>query len=312
MSARLPSLLGLRAFEAVARLGSVRAAGEELAVSPTVISRHLRNLQLDLGVALLVPQGRGLALTPAGEAFQAKVARAFALLRQATDELRPAQGHNLELWCTPGLANKRLLPRLPELESRLPGWDIVLQPTLAHPHFERGEAAAEIVYSYEELVPAPGLGAELLARPLVFPVASPALRERLAPVLTARDLLKGPLIHEESTENWERWFEQAGVQPLPPLRGPRLWHAHLALDAARLGQGIALANSLIAEEDLAQGRLVALDVGAVRLGGYYLVAPSGGWRAPPLVALRDWLKTALAGEGADSAIAASNATVAVS
>ena len=43
---------------------------------------------------------------------------------------------------------------------------------------------------------------------------------------------------------------------MPPLRGPRLWHAHLAIEAARLGQGIALANRFLVEEDLTADRLV--------------------------------------------------------
>jgi LysR family glycine cleavage system transcriptional activator len=66
---RLPSLNAMRAFEAFARTGSVKAASEELAVSPTIISRHLRNLQLDLNVTLIEPRGRGLNLTSVGEAL---------------------------------------------------------------------------------------------------------------------------------------------------------------------------------------------------------------------------------------------------
>ncbi|WP_163893179.1 helix-turn-helix domain-containing protein, partial [Proteus mirabilis] len=69
---RLPSLNALRAFEAVGRTGSIKAASDELAVSPTVVSRHIRNLQLDLNVALVEAHGRGLLLTAAGEAFHAQ------------------------------------------------------------------------------------------------------------------------------------------------------------------------------------------------------------------------------------------------
>lgn len=303
MNTRIPSLVALRAFEAVARTGSVRAAGEELAVSPTVVSRHLQNLQRDLGVALVAPRGRGLVLTPSGEAFQAKVARAFGLLREAARDIRPVQRRSLEIWCTPGLANKRLLSRLPELDARLERWEIVLQPTLAHPNFERREADAEIVYYYD-FVPRADTSAELLARPRVFPVASPAFREHLPQAVSASDLLQYPLIHEESTENWERWFELSGVSHLPDLRGPRLWHAHLAIDAARLGQGIALANTFLVEEDLAAGRLCEIGAGDVRPGGYYLVTPVSMWREQPVMALRTWLKSVLQADEANDALTA--------
>ena len=136
--ARLPSLSALRAFEAVGRTGSVRAAGEELSVSPTVVSRHLQNLQLDLGIDLVEPLGRGLTLTSAGEAFHGQVTQAFNLLRQAVLEVRPAQRDSLNIWCTPGIANRCLLPRLPDLQDQLKGMEIILQPTLSRPDFSRG------------------------------------------------------------------------------------------------------------------------------------------------------------------------------
>jgi DNA-binding transcriptional LysR family regulator len=88
---------------------------------------------------------------------------------------------------------------------------------------------------------------------------------------------------------------------LPALRGPRLWHAHLAIEAARLGQGIALANRLLVEEDLTAGRLIEIVPSEVRLGGYYLIAPHRHWRDPAIKALRTWLYNILM---ADSTIGA--------
>nr|WP_230533982.1 LysR substrate-binding domain-containing protein [Microvirga roseola] len=294
---RLPSLTALRAFEAVGRTASVRAAGEELSVSPTVISRHLQNLQLELEVDLLEPRGRGLSLTPAGEMFHAHVRQAFDVLRLAVREVRPTQRDSLNIWCIPGIANRCLLPRLPELQDRLKGLEIMLQPTLARPDFTRAEADAEIVYLANS-PPGQHLRAELLAQPQVFPVASPAFQARFPGIAQPTDLLLLPLIHEESTRQWEQWFGKAGVADLPVLRGPRLWHAHLAVEAARLGQGIALANRFIVEDDLAAGRLVEVLSHPVRLGGYYLVVPTGRWRDPSILTLRVWLKRIL-GNGPD-------------
>jgi molybdenum-dependent DNA-binding transcriptional regulator ModE len=90
---QLPSLTALKAFEAVGRLGSVRAAGDELAVSHTVISRHLRHLQESLDIALMVPRGRALVLTDEGRSYHQEVCKAFAILKRATSlarVLRPA------------------------------------------------------------------------------------------------------------------------------------------------------------------------------------------------------------------------------
>lgn len=92
-----------------------------------------------------------------------------------------------------------------------------------------------------------------------------------------------------------------GVANLPELRGPRLWHAHLAIEAARLGQGVALANSFLIDEDLAAGRLVEIGSSRGHLGGYYLVVPTKRQRDPEINALRGWLKSVLSSESGNDA-----------
>lgn len=288
---RLPSLNAMRAFEALGRTGSVRAAAEELHVSPTVVSRHVQNLSAELGLPLVEPRGRGLALTEAGRTFHATLGRAFDLLRRAVEEARPGRRESLVIWCTPGIANRRLLPLLPDLQERLRQVEVVLQPTLSRPDFDRDEADAEIVY-LPSFAPTPRCTGERLASPAVHAVASPAFRARYE-VTDVADLAGLPLLHEESSAQWEAWFREQGLAAVPPLRGPRLWHAHLAIEAARLGQGVALANSLLVEDDLASGRLVDMVPSDVVLGGYYLVGPTSHWRDPSLVALRTWLRTVL-------------------
>src|SRR3954470_18761657 len=249
---RLPSLIALRAFEAVGRTGSVRRAGDELAVSHTVVSRHLQNLQRSLGVALVRAEGRGIALTRAGQLFHGQVTQAFDIIARATTTIRPAARPTLNIWCIPGIANRRLLSRLPELTGPPRNWDINLQPTLSHPDLQRGEADAEIVYA--EAIDRPGvLMSEELVRPRVFPVASPAYLAQFPAIASLPGLAGASLIHEESTSQWELWFERAGYQEQAALRGPRLWHAHLAIDAARFGQGVALANEMLVADDVRSG-----------------------------------------------------------
>lgn len=286
---RLPPLVALRAFDALGRTHSIRAAGDELAVSHTVVSRHVHNLESWLGLALVEPRGRGLVLTPAGARYHGQIARAFDAIARATSDLQPAARRTLAIWCFPGLANRRLLARLPELEQRLPEWQIVLHPTLARPDLSRGEADAEILYADHPENTA-GLRAELLARPRVFPVASPSFHARHPGLRSPEQVLRLPLIHEDSTDQWERWLDAAGVDAPRPLHGPRLWHAHLAIEAARLGQGVALANELLVEDDLRQGALVEIVSSDVRLSGYHFVAAAARWDEPAIAILREWLR----------------------
>jgi DNA-binding transcriptional LysR family regulator len=244
-------------------------------------------------VALVRAEGRGIALTSAGQLFHAQVTQAFDIIARATTMIRPAARPTLNIWCIPGIANRRLLSRLPELTGPPRNWDINLQPTLSHPDLLRGEADAEIVYA--GAIDGKGaLMAEALVRPRVFPVASPAYLARYPAIKSLSDLAKASLIHEESTEQWERWFALAGhVEPVP-LRGQRLWHAHLAIEAARYGQGVAIANEVLVDDDLRSGALVEVMPSSIYMESYQLVALKERWDDAAISALRLWLKKVLA------------------
>lgn len=296
---RLPPLVALRAFEAVGAAGSMRAAAEMLAVSPTVISRHLDNLEKRLGVALIAPKGRSIELTEAGARFHAEIARAFDLIDAATDELVKPVRKPLLLWCWPGLAVMRLLQRLPALEVKLPGYAIHFHPTLARPDLRRHEADAEIFYRTADEPPAPGIVEIELARPRVMPVASPVLVSRhTRPPQDPELLFELPWIHEVSADEWRSWLQAAGLlidgRAQDRLQGVRLWHAHLAIGAAQLGQGVALANELLVETELAEGRLVEIGRTEVRLGAYVLAMRAERREEEPMYALLDWLQHATA------------------
>nr|WP_224008573.1 LysR substrate-binding domain-containing protein [Aureimonas sp. SA4125] len=283
----------MKAFEAVGRTGSVRSAGDEIGVSHTVVSRHLRHLQESLGVALFQPEGRGIILTPAGRIYHAEIVKAFSLLRAATTEIRGSSSRHLEVWCMPGIISRRLLPQLPQLNKHSMRLAINLRPTLALPRLETGEADASIMYSDRPELDGL-LRAESLARPRVFPVASPAFLARHTKIDTLEKLVVAPLLHEETTAYWTAWLIEAGIGRVPLLGGQRLWHSHVAIEAARLGQGIALANELLVEEEISSGSLVEVISSETRMSSYQIVSLASRWEEPSLRALRSWLHDALA------------------
>jgi LysR family glycine cleavage system transcriptional activator len=289
---RLPPLITIRAFDSYCRMGSVRAAASDLSVSHTVVSRHIQNLEEAVGVKLVRKSGRGLALTREGERFAVKARRAFDILTEATAELAHERGDSIHICCMAGLATHRLLARLPDLETSLTGTTVTLQPTTSRPDFTKDEADAEIIYLESSGV-TEGLKAELLMRPRIIPVASPMLLRRFARVTRAEDLLTLPLLHEKSTSLWEGWLEAIGVAAIPPLRGARLWHGHLTLEAARLGQGVALVSDSLACDRIAAGELVEVIKSNLHLGGYYFVAPAKKWNDPAIVKVRTWLASTL-------------------
>lgn len=89
MTYRLPTLNGLRAFEAAARHLSFRAAASELGVTAGAISQQVKKLEASLGVDLFRRLPRGLLLTPEGEAYLPQITRIFEDLTAATEAIAP-------------------------------------------------------------------------------------------------------------------------------------------------------------------------------------------------------------------------------
>jgi LysR family glycine cleavage system transcriptional activator len=287
VSRRLPPLVALRAFEAVARLGSVRRAALDLSVDHAAVARHVRNLEAALGVRLLTTGPRGSTPTAEGQRLFEATQRAFDAIAEAADAVRPRTRSELRIWCVPGLAVRWLMPRLGALEVLLPRHDIVLRPTDQSPDLPRGEADVEIRFGRR---PMPGLRSEDLAAPRFFPVASPRFLAARAPVGDVATLAGLPLVHEDSREQWRRWLAAAGLDPVPPLDGPRLWYANVAIEAVLLDQGVALVNRLQVGRELDDGRLVELLDTAIGLGAYEIRADAAHWNDPAIVDLRRWLR----------------------
>jgi LysR family glycine cleavage system transcriptional activator len=284
---KLPPLLALRAFEAVARHRSVRKAADELAVHHTVVSRHVHALQAALDVVLVQTSRQGVTLTQAGIDYAATLTPAFSAIAGATARLETGKrSRNLAIWSIPGFALRWLTPRLPQFRKLWPAIDIELRPTDSPPDLSTFEADAEIRYGDCR---SNGVHTMVLARPRVFPVVSPAWLAEHPKVKTPADLLGQKLIHEESYEQWGRWLAQAGVSAPDSLSGPKLWHAHLAIEAAKLGQGVAIANELIVGNEIAAGDLVEIGTTNIVLEPYVLIARNDRWNEPALTKFRSWL-----------------------
>lgn len=293
---KLPTLKALTAFHAVAKFGSIRRAAEELGVDHSLVSRHLQALQRETGTALVITSRKGVVLTEAGTEYHRTVRDALAAISGATARLRSAQfAKRLVVASIPGFALNWLTPRLADFHKRFPEIDLTLKPMQIPADLDAGEA--DIVIHYGE-VASPTTRSQALARPRVFPVVSPDWMARLPAALDPRALIDLPLIHEESDDQWQNWFRANGVGSTPMLGGPKLWHANMAIEAAKRGQGVALANELIAAEGVATGALVEITTTDVRLASYVLATRSDQWRRPAVQQFRQWVQDALAGRAA--------------
>lgn len=297
----LPPFATLRAFEAVGRYSGIRRAAQALMLDHAVVSRHLRTLEEWAGVQL-VSRAHGYAsLTEDGLLYHARVSAALGEIRDASAHLLSRNdASRLSIWCVPGFASEYLATRLNSFQAMHPGLELELHPTDRSPDFSRHEADVDIRYiPGDETSCAAGVTAGIrrvpLARPPVMAVTSPGRAALLGAIHSPADLLKAPLLHEESPRQWQSWLTAHGVEISETLPGPRLWHAHLTVEAARRGQGIALANPFLLGDDFATGRLVPLLEAAhtehpVSLGAYALLARADRWQAGKLVSFRRWLK----------------------
>ncbi len=260
----IPPFAALRAFEAVGRLGGIRRAAQSLCLDHAVISRHLRALESWTGVRLIDREHGGGRLTAEGAQYHARVALALSDIVNATADLMRSNDENrLKIWCVPGFASQWLLSRLGAFRVAHPDIDIEFHPTDVPPDFSRHDADADLrfVTFSKAAPPPPGVQVLEIAQPLVFPVASPQLLQRYKHLAEPRDLLSAPLLHEDSDDEWRAWFTANGFDPGQRVPGPRLWHAHLTLDAARRGEGLALANPFLLGDDIEAGRVAPVLVG---------------------------------------------------
>lgn len=299
-----PPFATLRAFEAVGRLCGIRRAAQTLHIDHAVISRHLRALEDWAGVRLFDRARSSTVLTPEGQRYHVRVAAALAEISDAGRELlgRSSDRH-LRIWCVPGFASEWLMARLQMFQMENPEIELELHPTDTSPDFTRYEADVDIRYvsgarTVSSATISEGLRRFEIARPPVVAVASLKRITTLPLISQPKDLLGAPLLHEDNHRQWQCWLSAYEVIVPDELPGPRLWHAHLTVEAARRGQGIALANPFLLGDDLVTGRLIDVLGGlskSIALGTYVFTARADRWQSPAVVRFRHWLKRATAG-----------------
>jgi LysR family glycine cleavage system transcriptional activator len=291
MSGRLPSLNGLRAFEAAARHLSFTTAAAELNVTQTAISHQIKRLEDELGLKLFVRQNRALALSPQGRDYLPGVRAAFNDLRLATDRLKQKDsGHVLTVSTLASMASKWLLPRISAFQHEHPEIDVRITTSTTMVDFKSGDVDAAIRYGRGQW---PGLRADWLTADHLFPVCSPKLLAGGAPLRKPEDLARVTLLHSSGGyhDDWRLWLTAAGL-PSDISKQPGLSFdmIFMTLQAAIEGLGVAIGRTTYVEGDLAGGRLVVpFDIRLPAEAGFYLVSPEALADTPKLKAFRTWL-----------------------
>ena len=290
MTARLPSLNGLRAFEAAARHLSFTLAASELNVTQTAISHQIRRLEEELGIRLFIRKNRALALTPQARDYLPGVRAAFNDLRLATDRLLRKDDDNvLTVSTLASLAAKWLLPRLTAFQEAHPGIDVRITTSTTLVDFKNGDVDAAIRYGRGNW---PGVRAEWLMADEAFPVCSPALLDGKRPLHIPEDLRDHVLLHTTTnSDDWRQWLTAAGLpSDVSKLPGITFDLILMTVQAAIDGIGVAMGRTSYVQDDIAKGRLVVpFNIALPADAGFYLVSPEGAAEPPKLKAFRQWL-----------------------
>jgi LysR family glycine cleavage system transcriptional activator len=295
MTPRLPSLNGLRAFEAAARHLSFTNAASELNVTQTAISHQIRRLEQELGIRLFVRQNRALTLTSEARDYLPGVRAAFNDLRLATDRLlRKDNDHVLTISTLASLAAKWLLPRLSAFQEQHPGIDVRITTSTSLVDFKSGDVDAAIRYGRGQW---PGLHADWMMADQLFPVCSPALLIGDKPLRCPEDLADQTLLHSSSgyDDDWRLWLTAAGLPPnISKQPGLTFDLIFMTVQAAIDGIGVAIGRTSYVETDIAKGRLVVpFKITLPADAGFYLVSPEARTDSPKLSAFRQWLLTSV-------------------
>ncbi|MEM6985420.1 MAG: LysR substrate-binding domain-containing protein [Pseudomonadota bacterium] len=265
---QLPPLDTLPIFEAAFRLGSFTRAADEVALSQASVSRRIRELEENLGVALFERRRHDVVPTQEGEILAASTHLTLHELASTTHRLRSmgAAGSSFTIYSDISLGAVFVAPLLSGFQQQHP--DLKIRVLSSYDpidsvleHFDVGlqtHASAEDRFSVEAI-----------ADDAVFPVCSPEFAARLPSPMTPQALTKQPLLHMldvgKGWTDWRDFLRHVGVKRPPAHSGLEFSSCQVCLDMAERGEGIALGWARTIKPKLDDGKLVRIPNMMMRL-----------------------------------------------
>ncbi|MGH8498521.1 MAG: LysR substrate-binding domain-containing protein, partial [Methylococcales bacterium] len=266
----------LIAAEVAARLASFKSASEKLHVTPSAVSHQIRILEDWLGFSLFNRSTRSVTLTEAGDRYLKHVSELLDGLEAATREEveRTGKRQILRVQTTDSLASRWLIGRLPDFLHQHPGIFVQIVTFEFTEGFRPSEVDVAVLYGRGDW---PNCKSEMILKETIFPVCSPQFFSPQG-ADNKMEVFSHPLIHDVNLgTSWQEWWRYAEDEVGKDRRvdltaGLRLNHSHLALQAAELGNGIALASRPLVLDSLQRRTLAAPFDSQLSTGfGYYVI-----------------------------------------
>jgi LysR family glycine cleavage system transcriptional activator len=291
----LPSLNGLKFFEAAARHSSFTRAARELNVTQGAVSRQIKLLENQLNVILFHRAHRKLDLTEQGRILARDLARAFNIMTEAVVRIKH-RPQDLNLKVHPTFAIRWLIPQLHKFQALYPDIQVRFTTSSVNVDFSKENFDAGITHLGEEV---PGINRTLILKEQLIPVCAPQLL-KTEPVVNDPENIKHYMLLHNSPDlkEWAAWADQNGIQNFP-LEKSRVFEVDdAALQAATAGLGLALGDLFLIRDELESGRLVTpFGQTPIRTGNYYFSWPEFNQNSKGVNAFKQWLVDNLPSEG---------------
>lgn len=293
----MPSITGLRAFEATARNLSFTKAADEMSMTQGAISYQVKKVEELIGRQLFHRDGNELRMTDTGRKYLAAMRPILAQLMVATNQARDDDRENvLTVGCLVTFANKCLMPHLGEFLDAHAGIEVKLQTFFPQPSLPVQNLDLLITYGSEE--DWGGQNEYRITREVLFPVCSPEYRDSVGGLEVPADLAKCRLIYSTSPlilrDDWEQWMKFSGHSDVPLGNRITFDHLNASYQAAIDGLGVALGRNAVIQPDLASGKLI--EPFRFRMPtnlGYFLVINETRKSFPAVRAFSNWVRNQL-------------------
>jgi LysR family glycine cleavage system transcriptional activator len=239
---RLPPLTALEAFVQVARLGSVKAAAEELALSTPALSRRVQALERFIGKTLFDRKHQAIEINADGQRLLDDIAPALDAMSVALEDIQSGGKQlRLRLAVQPLFASQRLFPLLGELRQLHPTLHLDIETT-PHAIARLGEGLDAAIVLGREMDPS--LYSHELDHDEVYLIGARTLTEGPNAITGPEDLTRHTiLLHREMSASFDAWKEAVGLPDLQPAAIDNYDSGPLMLEAAAHGLGIAVMHA---------------------------------------------------------------------
>ncbi|QCP52842.1 LysR family transcriptional regulator [Trinickia violacea] len=282
MRPRLP-LNALRAFESSARHLSFTRAALELNVTQAAVSQQVRSLEDRLGATLFKRLPRGLAITDEGRALLPVLTDAFGRIENVLKQFEGGHFHEvLTVGVVGTFAVGWLMPRLKRFREQHPFVELRLLTN--NNLVDLAAEGLDVAIRFGDGVWPATHNVLLLDAPLNV-LCTPRIAKRLA---VPSDLAREILLRSYRADEWDKWFEAAGLEPWP-VNGPVFDSSRLMVEAAVQSAGIALAPPRMFVRELQTGLLACPFDTEVKTGSYWLTWLKSRRMSPAMQVFRNWI-----------------------